>query len=1290
MPHSHTGVAGLTLGGGIGWLSRSCGLTIDSLVEVEFVDAAGNILTVSQSSNAELFWGLRGAGAGLGIVTTFTFKLHSISPVQVLEARFPFNRGYDILRKYAALCASSPRQFVAYCFASREGITLLAAVISTDAAATAAAEKKTDVEGATSNLCVTELLAEIESWCPSYCARRTDTLLSLNSAFDNGNRHGRHYRWSRSTFLTAFGEPAIKSIMKSICESDDAGLENFNVQISQLGGCMGDVSSDATAFHHRSAAYEVHAIVVSDTEISRKAAQSVARFSSAMATHGSGGYVNISSEPSLAWFEQAYGGASKMKRILNLKASCDPENFFGHNALGAAFSISNSGNVGNQNSQWGQADMQFLDRGMGAVMDSSPTTASNTFVTTAWESSQLFLASLKAAIPRLKTVPSSSLAPPQDEGAQYWCDICMQPFEGASLLKQTKKLWQKKREKTRYHCAECSSFDMCEACFFSTDHPHHLWKEVPKGERIRLGAETSVGELVLAAMSNYRNRWCLGTWDSQVGSRRWHTFGDILLRVQSLSCGLRSARGSLSLPPRSRVGICGGNSEDWVVCDLAALATNLVSVPIDSAATSEELVAIINQAELTVVICSDTVASQMLLQVAGRCPVLRTIIVGCFDEKGNGGSDTRRPKQGAVPHDVQMHCLSVIEAAGRKIISTNPSAFNDLASKPHSNDIVTVMYSSGSTGSAKGALLSDASLLGRLRGQLLPSDPSVIVSYMPLSHSFDRLNLLVHFVLGGRCAFHHGPVSCIFETLQEVRPSTFSSTPRLWNILYQEHQDLVRKEGLTVPAASARITAMLGDRVATIGTGGAKTSPEVLQFMRSCFRCAVGDGFGATETGGIAWDGSIGDKVRTKLIDAPPGYLRSDLPYPRGELCVHTDTMATGYLGDKAATAEAFFTDDDGVRWYKTGDIVEMQSTFKVVVVDRKKSVFKLSQGEFVAPQKLEHIFETSPLISQCFVTAMIDKDFPVAVVVVDCTLAAQHAEDSDGDMSIACLPGSPLGHEVLAAIKDAGTRAGIRPFEFPQGVILTHRPWDVKSGLLTGTLKLRRPLLEVAYKADIINLYERLQCTTTSASILGRSVASAVTSGGESGEPSTAARLMEVVKHIIGVDGDKGAAVDVVSAPLSTFVSDSLSYMRLTTAINREFKTSLSVVVLLEAGATLASIATFLEGRKGHDSTTSGGLNFATNRIDFPAQVSNMEESLFLSTGAAAAACPASEIGVGPNAPASEIGDYHTVVLSGTTGFVGIFLLVEVLRQLSRAKVVCLVRSDTIELGHCVHNHAL
>ena len=200
-----------------------------------------------------------------------------------------------------------------------------------------------------------ELLAEIESWCPSYCARRTDTLLSLNSAFDNGNRHGRHYRWSRSTFLTAFGEPAIKSIMKSICESDDAGLENFNVQISQLGGCMGDVSSDATAFHHRSAAYEVHAIVVSDTEISRKAAQSVASFSSAMATHGSGGYVNISSEPSLAWFEQAYGGASKMKRILNLKASCDPENFFGHNALGAAFSISNSGNVGNQNSQWGQA-----------------------------------------------------------------------------------------------------------------------------------------------------------------------------------------------------------------------------------------------------------------------------------------------------------------------------------------------------------------------------------------------------------------------------------------------------------------------------------------------------------------------------------------------------------------------------------------------------------------------------------------------------------------------------------------------------------------------------------------------------------------------------------------------------------------------------------------------------------------------------------------------------------------------------------------------------------------------
>jgi long-chain acyl-CoA synthetase len=219
------------------------------------------------------------------------------------------------------------------------------------------------------------------------------------------------------------------------------------------------------------------------------------------------------------------------------------------------------------------------------------------------------------------------------------------------------------------------------------------------------------------------------------------------------------------------------------------------------------------------------------------------------------------------------------------------------------------------------------------------------------AHSFDRINVLSHFVGGGRIAFHQGPVSTIVDTLEIARPTSFSSTPRLWNALYQEYQQLLqnlehesaaavteqkRRASSSAPfdlaafEAKGRtrvrqtIKAKLGGRVVNIGTGGAHTTAAVLAFMRDCFGCSVTDGFGATEAGGIAWDGTIGSAVKTKLLDVPEmGYTSADKPYPRGELCVSNNALAGGYLNDASATAAAFSTDADGSRWYRTGDIVE-------------------------------------------------------------------------------------------------------------------------------------------------------------------------------------------------------------------------------------------------------------------------------------------------------------------------------------------------------------------------------
>jgi long-chain acyl-CoA synthetase len=189
-----------------------------------------------------------------------------------------------------------------------------------------------------------------------------------------------------------------------------------------------------------------------------------------------------------------------------------------------------------------------------------------------------------------------------------------------------------------------------------------------------------------------------------------------------------------------------------------------------------------------------------------------------------------------------------MEACGRALLADGSVAIGDIRDTPQSSDVVTVIYSSGSTGKPKGSMLSDASLLHRVSGQLLPYDPTVICSFMPLYHSFDRLNILAHMVVGGRIAFHHGSVAALTATLREVRPTSFSSTPLFWNMPHHEFRGLVAS-GAARKDALAIVRGLLGGRVKAIGTGGVSTAPEVLQFMRECWRCSVGDGFGATEAG---------------------------------------------------------------------------------------------------------------------------------------------------------------------------------------------------------------------------------------------------------------------------------------------------------------------------------------------------------------------------------------------------------------------------------------------------------
>ena len=162
-------------------------------------------------------------------------------------------------------------------------------------------------------------------------------------------------------------------------------------------------------------------------------------------------------------------------------------------------------------------------------------------------------------------------------------------------------------------------------------------------------------------------------------------------------------------------------------------------------------------------------------------------------------------------------------------------------------------------------MLSSAVMARRVGEGGLSPDPLVSISYMPPAHSFDRVASLQTIATGGRLAFHSRGPAELLHTFELVRPTVFSSTPRLWNVLYAQYCDALTaaREGVTDEIERREIETvelqkfrqLLGGRLSSIGTGGAKTSATVLRWMNDCFGCNVTDGYGTTESGGISHDG---------------------------------------------------------------------------------------------------------------------------------------------------------------------------------------------------------------------------------------------------------------------------------------------------------------------------------------------------------------------------------------------------------------------------------------------------
>lgn len=323
--------------------------------------------------------------------------------------------------------------------------------------------------------------------------------------------------------------------------------------------------------------------------------------------------------------------------------------------------------------------------------------------------------------------------------------------------------------------------------------------------------------------------------------------------------------------------------------------------------------------------------------------------------------------------------------------------------RPTENDVYMFCYTSGTTGDPKAAMLTHKNIMSAACSVFnVPgvhfNDEDVYISYLPLAHSFEKCLFVTACTTGMAIGYYSGDPLKLLDDLKCLRPTYFPSVPRLFNRIYDKINSGVKEKSAIQqslfnravsgklshlatscsythsvwdPLVFNKLKDLIGGRVKMMVTGSAPISADVLKFLKIAFCAPIHEGYGQTEssaasclTSGLDPEaGHVGGPlscIRIRLKDIPEmNYLSSD-PQPRGEICYQGNSIFIGYFKNKEKTIEAL--SDDG--WLSSGDVGMVLPNGSIRIIDRAKNIFKLAQGEYIAPEKLENVYIQSPYIA--------------------------------------------------------------------------------------------------------------------------------------------------------------------------------------------------------------------------------------------------------------------------------------------------------------------------------------
>ncbi|KAG2465472.1 ACSL1 ligase, partial [Polypterus senegalus] len=481
---------------------------------------------------------------------------------------------------------------------------------------------------------------------------------------------------------------------------------------------------------------------------------------------------------------------------------------------------------------------------------------------------------------------------------------------------------------------------------------------------------------------------------------------------------------------------------DWTIAELACYTYSMVSVPLYDTLGTEAISYIIEKASISTIVCDRPEKVKLLLDCAtAKDHSIKTIIV--IDS-----FDTDLIVQGEK-HGIEVLSMKEVEP-------------------PKSSDLAVICFTSGTTGNPKGAMITHGNVVGNASGFIKMTErlfmltaEDVLISFLPLAHMFERVVECVILCHGARIGFFQGDIRLLMDDLKTLQPTIFPVVPRLLNRMFDRifgqantplkrwildfaskrkeaelRSGVVRSDSMWDKLIFSKVQASLGGKVRLMITGAAPVSPTVLTFLRAALGCQFYEGYGQTEcTAGCTltlpgdWTaGHVGAPMPCsvlKLVDVPDmNYFSAN---GEGEVCVRGPCVFKGYLNDPEKTAEAL--DKDG--WLHTGDIGKWLPNGTLKIIDRKKHIFKLAQGEYIAPEKIENIYLRSEPVAQIFVHGDSLQACLVAIVVPDFEVFPEWAKKKGFESSMAELcKQKELKNAILEDLSRLGKSAGLKSFE--------------------------------------------------------------------------------------------------------------------------------------------------------------------------------------------------------------------------------------------------------------------